>query len=137
MDLDFDQRQDIGNLQGPSWIDIMPHVVFDRKIDLAIFGEKFAPTMIKAPYIVKLTDLYLSNNKKSALVSAVSIDEKNQQFLIEIFAKEEKTTIRLYPGTDPEKTAGVKTSLGQLAKMLQKIFPDIKRSKTNIEEFIQ
>lgn len=95
------------------------------------------PFAIKEPYIIKLNDLFLSQNKKSALVSAISIDEKNQQFLIEIFAKEEKTTIRLYPETDPEKTSGVKTSLGCLGIMMQTIFPQIKISKTNISEFIQ
>jgi hypothetical protein len=42
----------------------------------------------------------------------------------------------LYPGTDPEKTDGVKTSLGYMAKIIQKAFPDLKISKTNIGEFI-
>lgn len=115
----------------------MPHIVFDRKIDLAAFAEKFAPFMAKEPCIIKLDDLFLSQNKKSALVPAVSIDEKNQQFLIEIIAKKEKTTIRLYPGTDPEKTPGVKISMGYLAQIMQKAFPQIKISKTNISEFIQ
>jgi hypothetical protein len=115
----------------------MPHIVFDRKIDLAVFAEKFEPFMAKEPNIIKLDDLFLSKSKKSALIQAVSIDEKNQQFLIEISAKEEKTTIRLYPGTDPEKTAGVKRSMGYLGQMIQKTFPQIKISKTNISEFIQ
>jgi hypothetical protein len=135
--LGFAQRQGTGPIQNHMGIDIMPHIVFDRKIDLAVFAEKFASFMAKEPSIIKLNDLFLSQNKKSALVPAISIDEKNQQFLIEIFAKEEKTTIRLYPGTDPEKTAGVKRSMGYLAKMMQKQFPEIKISKTNISEFIQ
>lgn len=48
----------------------------------------------------------------------------------------EKTTIRLYPLTDPEKTMGVKRSLAIVAANLSKIFPNIKVSKTNISEFL-
>lgn len=115
----------------------MPHIVFDRKLDLGVFAEKFVPFMVKEPCIIKLEDFFLSKNEKVALVSAVVVGEKNQKFLIEIFSKEEKTTIRLYPGTDPEKTDEVKTSMGFLAKLMQKEFPDCSISKTNIAEFIR
>ena len=114
----------------------MPHIVFDSTIDLEFFSAKFVPFMTKASCIIKLNDFFLSQNKKSALVPTIVIDEKNQQFLIEIFAKEDKTTIRLFPGTDPQKTDGVKTSLGCLAKMMQNVFPQISISRTNIAEFI-
>jgi|GEM_PF-555748 len=114
----------------------MPHIVFDKTIDLDALHADFVPFVTMEPCIIKLNDFFLSKNKKVALVPTVVIDEKNQQFLIEIFAKEEKTTIRLYPGTDPEKTDGVKTSLGCMAKIIQKTSPDLKISKTNIGEFI-
>ncbi len=51
-------------------------------------------------------------------------------------SKEEQTTIRLYPGTDPEKTKGVKISMAYLANMMQKAFSGIAISRTNIGEFI-
>lgn len=114
----------------------MPHIVFDKTIGLDTLYADFIPFVRMEPCIIKLNDFFLSKTKKVALVPTVVIDEKNQQFLIEIFAKEEKTTIRLYPGTDPEKTNGVKTSLGCMAKIIQKKFPDLKISKTNIDEFI-
>ncbi len=129
---DFDQRQGTDRQQQIK----MPHVVFDGTIDLGVLYSGFVPFVTKQPCIIKLNDLFLSQSKKSALVPTIVIDEKNQQFLIEIFAKEQKTTIRLYPGTDPEKTNGVKTSLGYMAGIIKKIFPDIVISKTNIGEFI-
>ena len=92
--------------------------------------------MIKNPHIIRLNDFYINQNNNFALVETVVIDEKNQQFLIEIIAKEQKTTIRLFPGTDPEKTNGVKASLGYIAKLIQTAFPEIKISKSNIDEFI-
>jgi hypothetical protein len=114
----------------------MPHIVFDRTIDLNVLYSGFVPFVTKEPCIIKLDDLFLSQSKKSALVPTIVIDEKNQQFLIEIFAKEQKTTIRLYPGTDPEKTDGVKISLGYMARIIQNTFPGMTISKTNIGQFI-
>jgi hypothetical protein len=114
----------------------MPHIVFDKTINLDVLSANFVPFVTKKPYIIKLNDFFLSQNKKSALVSTVVIDEKNQQFLIEILAKEDKTTIRLYPGTDPEKTDGVKISMGYMAKIIQRLFPGIMIFRTNIGEFI-
>ena len=64
------------------------------------------------------------------------IDKSHQEFLIEISTTELKTTIRLYPGTDPEKTDGVKSSMALLSKLLLKIFPDTKIIRSNIFEFI-
>jgi len=114
----------------------MPHIVFDKKIDLSDFSRKFVPLVIRTPCIIKLEDVYLNRHRISALVPTVVIDEKNQQFLIEVFSKEEKTTIRLFPGTDPEKTRGVKTAMGCLAKMMQKGCDNTRISKSNILEFI-
>ena len=48
--------------------------------------------------------------------------------------KEEKTTIRLYPKTDPEKTEGVLMALSMLGKLILDIFPDAHVTKTNIEK---
>ena len=93
--------------------------------------------MTKEPYIIKINDFFLSQNKNSALVPMIVIDEKNQQFLVDVFSKDTKTTIRLYPGTDPEKTNGVKIAMGYLAKMMRQTFPNCVISKTNIAEFIQ
>lgn len=114
----------------------MPHIVFDGTIDLSVLYSGFVPFVTKQPCIIKLNDLFLSQSKKSALVPTVVIDEKTHQFLIEIFAKEQKTTIRLYPGTDPKKTDGVKVSLGCMARIIQKTFSGMTISKTNIGEFI-
>jgi hypothetical protein len=48
--------------------------------------------------------------------------------------KEEKTTVRLYPRTDPEKTEGVLVALSMVGKLILDIFPDLHVTKTNIEK---
>jgi len=114
----------------------MPHVVFDKEIDLESFSKEFKGTMIKKPFLIKLLDVYTNKEKRVALVPAVVIDKLHQQFLIEISTRKDKTTIRLFPGTDPEKTDGVKISLGLAAKIIQERNPNFKITRTNIDEFL-
>jgi hypothetical protein len=114
----------------------MPHVVFDKEIDLESFSQQFEEVMLKKPFLIKLLDIFLDREKRTALIPAVVIDDMHQQFLIEISTRKDKTTIRLFPGTDPEKTDGVKMSLGLTAKIIQKTNPNHKITKTNIVEFL-
>ena len=114
----------------------MPHIVFDKKIDLEYFSQEFEEIILKKPFLIKLLDVFLDRKKRTALVPAVVIDKLHQQFLIEISTRKGKTTIRLFPGTDPEKTDAVKMSLGLTAKIIQEINPNFKITRTNIEEFL-
>ena len=114
----------------------MPHVVFDKKIDLESFSQEFKETILKEPFLIKLLDVYTDKAKRTALIPTVVIDKLHQQFLIEISTRKDKTTVRLYPGTDPEKTDGVKMSLGLTAKIIQEINPNFKITKTNIGGFL-
>lgn len=114
----------------------MPHVVFDKEIDLESFSQDFKEMMIKKPFLIKLLDVYTNKERRVVLIPAVVIDKLHQQFLIEISTRKDKTTIRLFPGTDPEKTDGVKISLGLVVNRLLQIFPDVKVTKTNISNFI-
>ena len=114
----------------------MPHVVFDKEIDLDVFSREFVEKVRTKPFLIKLLDVFLDRKKRVALIPAVVIDKKHQQFLIEITTRKNKTTVRLFPGTDPEKTDGVKMSLGLTAKMISEKNPNHKITKTNIEDFL-
>ena len=114
----------------------MPHVVFDKEIDLESFSEQFKEIILKEPFLIKLLDVYTNKEKRTALISVVVIDKLHQQFFIEMSTRKDKTTIRLFPGTDPEKTDGVKMSLGLTAKIIQEINPNLKITRTNIDGFL-
>ena len=114
----------------------MPHVVFDKEVDLESFSVEFKEIVIKEPFLIKLLDVYTNKERSVALVPAVVIDKLHQQFLIEISTRKDKTTIRLFPGTDPEKTDGVKMSLGLTAKIIQEMNPNLKITRTNIDGFL-
>ncbi len=114
----------------------MPHVILDQKIDLGKFYNIFDEIFLEKP-IIKIQNIFIDRSKRTALFPTVVVESKtNQQFLIEVNIKDDRTTIRLYPNTDPEKTPEVKTSIGLLVGRLLHVFPDAKIMKTNIQDFI-
>ena len=114
----------------------MPHVVFNERLNLESFSTQFHEVIQKEPFLIKLMDVFLDREKRTALIPAVVIDKIHQQFLIELSTRKDKTTVRLYPNTDPEKTDGVKMALGLVAKIIQESNPEYKITKTNIDEFL-
>jgi hypothetical protein len=72
------------------------------------------------------------------MAKAVVVERKiSSSFYILINPKSDKTSIRLDPLTDPEKTSGVKMALALMAKKVLKHFlPDLKVAQTNIQEFL-
>jgi len=114
----------------------MPHVVFDRKIDLERFSKEFLPINQRDNILIKIEDVFLNREKNTALLPTLVIDDTHQQFMIEITTREQKSTLRLYPSTDPQKTQGVKNAMGLVAHLIISIFANLHITKTNIEEFI-
>ncbi len=113
----------------------MPHVVFDKKIDLKKLSEEFTKVFQKEPNIIKIENIFVDKDNRTALLPTVVIENDNQNFFIEISTTDSKSTIRLHPRTDPEKTPGVKTAMGLVANQIQSIF-DVSITKTNIQDFI-
>ena len=115
----------------------MPHIVFNQRINLNDFLNEFNPIFQKEPILIKIQTVFVDKDCLTALLPTVVISESHQEFLIEISTRQEKTTIRLYPGTDPEKTDGVKTAMALLAKQIINSHPDYEVTKTNLFDYIQ
>ena len=114
----------------------LPHVVFSRKIDLLDLSKNFTGIFQKNPILIKISTIFVQNNGLSAILPTIVIDNMHREFLIEISTTKLKTTIRLYPLTDPDKTDGVKSSLALLTKYLLVAYPDLKITKSNIFDYI-
>jgi len=114
----------------------MPHIVFDKRIDLDDFSKKFVQIFQKEPFLIKVTNIFIDKDKLTALLPAVVISDTHQKFLIEISTRKSKTTIRLYPNTDPEKTDGVKISMALVAEKIKSVYPDFQVTKTNLSEYM-
>ena len=114
----------------------LPHVVFSRKIDLLDLSKNFTGIFQKNPILIKISAIFVQNNGLCAILPTIVIDNMHREFLIEISTTKLKTTIRLYPLTDPDKTDGVKSSLALLTKYLLVVYPDLKITKSNIFDYI-
>ena len=114
----------------------MPHIVFERKIDLMPIFEKFNPIFEKSDHLIRLKDIYLNPSKNNALISTLVIDDFHQEFFIEVLSSDMKTTIRLFPITDPNKTDSVKISMVLIAKLILEEYPDLKITKTNLRDYL-
>ncbi|RMW39696.1 MAG: hypothetical protein EA447_00240 [Nitrosopumilus sp.] len=114
----------------------MPHIVFNGKIDLNNFSENFSPIFQRNSSLIKIQTIFVDKDNFTALLPTVVVDENHQEFLIEISTKKNKTTIRLYPNTDPQKTNGVRMAMTLLAKQIMNNYPDFKITKTNLSNYL-
>ena len=117
----------------------MPHIVLDGTVDGERFFESFLPTQERAEgEILKTQDIYISRDRKMLLIEAIAIEDgPPQRFFIQAALKDNRTTVRIYPGTDPVKTAGVKKLLAIVAKLMRAQHPDIDYGATNLKEFLR
>jgi hypothetical protein len=115
----------------------MPHAVLDKKIDLQKLSKEFEEIIIQKPCLIKISNIFVDKHNRCSLMPTTVIEEKNQNFFIEVNSREGKTTVRLFPGTDPEKTDGVRTAIGLVVNKIQETFTNTKVTKTNIQEFLK
>jgi len=113
----------------------MPHIVLNKSLNLFDFSILFKPIFQKCP-LIKIQDMYIDTRGSNALLSTVVIDDSHHEFFIQILTSKNKTTIRLYPLTDPEKTDAIKQSLANLCLEIQKFYPDMKVIKSNLWDYI-
>jgi len=114
----------------------MPHIVLDKKIDLFEFASFFSPVFQKSP-LIKISTIYVEKNGLNALLPTVTIDEKHQEYFIQILTTENKTTIRLLPLTDPSKTDTVKRSLAEIYFLIKQYDSQVNVSKSNLWDYIK
>ena len=113
----------------------MPHIVLNRSLNLFDFSILFKPLFQKSP-LIKIQDMYIDTRGTNALLNTIVIDRSHHEFFIQLIANKDKTTIRLYPLTDPEKTDAVKQSLVNVYLEIQKQYPDMKVIKSNLWDYI-
>lgn len=114
----------------------MPHIVFDGPIDLEELQKTFKPIIDTSNNIVKIKEMYVNSRKNNALFSTLTIDETTQEFFIELLTGDSKTTIRLFPLTDPKKTDLVKYAMIHVSQLVSNLDPSLKITKTNLQDYL-
>ncbi len=117
----------------------MPHIVLEGTVDLERFYADFPLTYERAEQeILKTQDIFISKDKRAVLIEAIAIEDgPPQRFFIQAGVKDNRTTIRIYPGTDPVKTPGVKKLLAIVAKQMREQQPEIEYGSTNLREYLR
>ena len=115
---------------------MLPHIVLDKSLNLFDFSILFKPLFQKSP-LIKIQDMYIDTRGTTALLSTVVIDDSHHEFFIQVIVNKNKTTIRLYPLTDPVKTSAVKQSLAILCLEIQKHYPDMNVTKSNLWDYLK
>ncbi len=116
----------------------MPHIVLEKAKSVQECYDSIE--LIVQPVekgILKITDKYINSRESSALIESIAVENgKPQNFFIQLSSKGDAVTVRLLPLTDPEKTNGVKTLMGIIAKKIKDANPEIVYGKTNLQDFI-
>ncbi|WP_419767086.1 hypothetical protein [Arcobacter sp.] len=116
----------------------MPHIVLEKAKSVKECYDAIEPMMQQLEKgILKITNKYIDYKENSALIESISIEDgKTQNFFIQLSSKGEAVTVRLFPLTDPEKTKGVKTLMGIVAKKIKDSNAQINYGKTNLQDFL-
>lgn len=116
----------------------MPHIVLEGPVDLESFCRGFQPIYERTNgMILRVQDIFISQKKTMLLLEAIVVEDGPPiGFLIQVGLKGNRTTVRLYPGTDPQKTTGVKKLIALVAKKIKDQNSQIHYGVTNLVEFI-
>lgn len=116
----------------------MPHVILEGPVDLKKFYAEYQPLSLKADNeILKLQIIFISQAGDMALIEGLAIESgPPNRFFIQIISKNGRTTVKLYPWPDPEKTPGVKKLTALVARQLKAQSPEIKYGTTNLKDFL-
>jgi hypothetical protein len=116
----------------------MPHIVLEGPVDLKRYYTHYKPTSNQSEgEILKLQNIFISQAENTVLIEALSVEGgPPNRFFVQADTRDEKTTVRIYPGTDPEKTPGVKKILALVAKGLKDPDPQIQYGSTNLKDFL-
>ena len=116
----------------------MPHIVVEGMPPLKTFFKTYAPSVHTLPSgALKLQNIFLNPDNTCILIEAIAAEGGPPNcFLVQVLQHNQKTTVKIYPGTDPEKTQGVKKLLALVAHQFITNFSGTAYGPTNLKEYL-
>jgi len=116
----------------------MPHIILEGPVDLKVYFDTFQPVREQSDTgILKIRNVFANRNSTILLIEGIAVEEGHlNTFFVQLNQKGDSTTVHLYPGTDPEKTPGVKKILALIACSLKEQDNTIRYGNTNLMEFL-
>jgi hypothetical protein len=82
--------------------------------------------------------MYMSRDKTSIIIESLSIEGGvKRSFFAMIGRRDDGVVVRIYQGSEIEKTTGVKSILSEIAKQLLAAFPQLTIGETNLSEYLK
>ena len=112
----------------------MPHIILEGPVDIAALVAGHEPmTQQQAGTVLKLATAFVSHDGNQALVESLAAGGgPPQRFLTQIVRKDARTVIRIYPGSTPELTDGVRSLLSLMAARVCAMDERISVAATNL-----
>jgi hypothetical protein len=117
----------------------MPHVVLSGAVRVDDIFNVLKPVFIRNQNgILKTDTIYMSRDKKTILIEALTIEGgAKRSFFAMIGQRDDGVVVRIYPGSEVEKTVGVKNILSEIAKQLLVTYTNVTIGETNLLEFLK
>lgn len=117
----------------------MPHVVLTGKVNIdSIFNKLNGVFIRNESGLLKTENIYMSRDKTTIIIETLAIESGvKRRFLTMIGRRDDGVVVRIYQGSEVEKTVGVKSILGEIAKQLQVAFPQLTIGETNLSEYLK
>ena len=112
----------------------MPHVQIDGPCSIRAYWERFEPQVHReGERILKMTQIYLAHQDRSVLVECTVVEGYlRQHFLAQLVPKDQGALVRIYHGSHPEKTEGVRYCLAWIASQLLAENPNCRWAADNL-----
>ena len=112
----------------------MPHVQIEGACSLRTFWERFEPQVHReGEQILKTTQAYLAKEERSVLVECTVVEGYlRQHFLASLVPKDKGALVRIFHGSAPEKTDGVRCCLAWIASQIIGQNPDCRWAADNL-----
>jgi len=116
----------------------MPHIVIEGMPKLETFFNSYAPSSHALPKgSLKLQHIFINPENNCILIEALAAEGGPPNcFFVQILQHNKKTTVKIYPGSDPEKTPGVKKLLALVAHQFITNFKGTAYGPTNLKEYL-
>lgn len=116
----------------------MPHVVLNGDVNIDDIFKTLKPVFIRNEQgILKTGTYYISYDKSAILIEALAIETGvKKSFLAMISRRDDGIVVRIFPGSEVEKTPGVKKILAEIAKQIKAVFSQLTIGETNLSEYL-
>jgi len=105
---------------------------------LETFFKSYAPSSHALPTgALKLQHIFINPEKNCILIEALAAEGGPPNcFFVQVLQHNKKTTVKIYPESNPEKTPGVKKLLALVAHQFITNFDGTKYGPTNLQEYL-